>query len=162
MTMPASDLVTASSATSPRPFLAVGVGGAIVGVLDFLYAVIVYSPHHPLLIAQAIASGLLGPGSFRDGPASIVLGVVLHFTIAFGAATVFYLASRKLKFLIRHAVSFGLLYGAVVYGFMHLVVLPLSAFHSGHTPFPYVAAEFVEHWFCVGLPIALSVRTYSP
>jgi hypothetical protein len=23
------------------------------------------------------------------------------------------------------------------------------------------ACEFVEHWFCVGLPIALSVRHYS-
>jgi hypothetical protein len=25
----------------------------------------------------------------------------------------------------------------------------------------YQAAEFVEHWFFVGLPIALSVRDYS-
>jgi hypothetical protein len=32
---------------------------------------------------------------------------------------------------------------------------------KGDTPFVYVAFEFVEHWFCVGLLIALSVRHYS-
>jgi hypothetical protein len=44
---------------------------------------------------------------------------------------------------------------------MHLVVLPLSATPKGPTHFTYQAFEFVEHWFCVGLPIALSVRHYS-
>ena len=52
-------------------------------------------------------------------------------------------------------------YGAAVYRFMHLVVLPLSAAPAGHTPLVYKVDEFVEHWFCVGLPIALSVRHYS-
>jgi uncharacterized membrane protein YagU involved in acid resistance len=87
--------------------------------------------------------------------------MVLHFVIAFGAATVYYLASRKLKFLIRRAVLFGMLYGAAVYLFMHLIVLPLSAVPSD-THLTYAAAEFVWHWFGVGLPIALSVRHYSP
>jgi hypothetical protein len=145
-----------------RPRLAIGVGGLIVGMLDLLYAIIVYSPHHPILIPQTIASGVLGPKSYRDGTASAVLGLVLHFVIALGAATVYYLASRKLTFMLRRAVLSGMLYGAAVYLFMHFVVLPLSAVPSGHTLLAYAAAEFVEHWFCVGLPIALSVRHYSP
>jgi hypothetical protein len=49
----------------------------------------------------------------------------------------------------------------MVYLFMPIVVLPLSAAPKGTTPFGYMAFEFVEHWFCVGLPIALSVRRYS-
>ena len=80
---------------------------------------------------------------------------------ALGAATVYYVASRKLKFLVSRAVLCGLIYGALVYIFMHAVVLPLSALPKGHTPLGYQAAEFVEHWFCVGLPIALSVRRFS-
>ena len=146
----------------PRPALAVAVGGSIVGVLDLLYAIVVYSPRHPIIIPQAIASGVLGEKAYRGGIVTAILGIVLHFTIAFGAAITYYLASRKLPFLIRHAVPFGLLYGASVYFFMHLIVLPLSAGQFTPLSFTYTAgAEFVWHWFGFGLPIALSVRHYS-
>jgi len=144
-----------------RPFPSILVGGLIVGVIDLLYAIVVYSPHKPILVPQTIASGVLGAKSYSGGTQTAVLGVLLHFVIALGAATVYYLASRKLGILIHRAVLFGLLYGALVYLFMHLVVVPLSAAPKGHMPWFYQAAEFVEHWFCVGLPIALSVRHYS-
>ena len=158
----ANTLFPSSSLTNRRPFLAVGVGGLIVGLLDLAYAIVVYSPHHPIIVPQTIASGLLGAKSYEDGMASAALGIVLHFVIAFGAATVYYLASRKLKFLVRRPVLFGMSYGAAVYLFMHLIVLPLSAVPPRDTHLTYAAAEFVWHWFGVGLPIALSVRRYSP
>lgn len=144
-----------------RPFPAIFVGGLIVGVIDLLYAIVVYSPRKPILVPQTIASGLLGAKSYSGGTQTAVLGVLLHFVIALGAATVYYLASRKLGILIQRVVLFGLLYGALVYLFMHLVVVPLSSAPKGHMPWIYQATEFVEHWFCVGLPIALSVRHYS-
>ena len=153
--------LTAASFTHSRPFPAIFVGGAIVGVLDLAYAINVYSPKQPILIPQFIASGILGLKSFAGGTKTAALGVVLHFIIAFGAATVYYLASRKLTFLVSRAVLCGLIYGALVYLFMHIVVLPLSATPKGPTHFVYQAFEFVWHWFCVGLPIALSVRHYS-
>ena len=158
-----SDQVTSSQARAarPRPFRAIAIGGVIVGVLDLIYAMVVYSPHKPILIPQTIASGLLGMKSYKGGIQTAVLGVVLHFIIALGAATVYYVASRKIAFLVDHAVLSGLVFGALVYAFMHLIVLPLSAAPHGHTPLIYKACEFIEHWFCVGLPIALSVRHYS-
>ena len=130
-------------------------------MLDLIYAILVYNPKHPILIPQTIASGVLGMKSYSGGVSTAMLGLALHFTIALGAATVYYLASRKLSFLIHRAVLSGLIYGASVYLFMHLVVLPLSAAPHGEMPFIYTACEFVEHWFGVGLPIALSVRHYS-
>jgi uncharacterized membrane protein YagU involved in acid resistance len=133
----------------------------IVGVLDLVYAVAVYTPHQPILVPQTIASGILGEKSYSGGAQTAILGVVLHFIIAFGAATVYYLASRKFTFMISRAVFAGLVYGALVYLFMHLVVLPLSAMPKGPFHLVYQAFEFVEHWFCVGLPIALSVRHYA-
>jgi hypothetical protein len=145
----------------PRPLLAISVGGLIVGVLDLAYAIVVYSPGKPILIPQTIASGVLGVKSYAGGGPSAALGVLLHFVIAFGAATVYYLASRKLGFMIRRAVLSGLMYGALVYLFMHIVVVPLSAVPASHMPLVYKVCEFVEHWFGVGLPIALSVRHYS-
>jgi uncharacterized membrane protein YagU involved in acid resistance len=139
-----------------RPFPAIFVGGLIVGVLDLIYAIAVYSPRKPILVPQTIASGILGVRSYHGGIRTAALGVVLHFVIALGAATVYYLASRKLTFLVSRAILFGLIYGVLVYLFMHIVVLPLSAMPKGETPLVYAVTEFVEHWFCVGLPIALS------
>jgi hypothetical protein len=153
--------VVGATSHGSRPALAIVVGGLIVGVLDLAYAIAVYSPGKPILVPQTVASGILGMKSYSGGIWTAALGVVLHFAIALGAATVYYLASRKLTFLVSRAVISGLIYGAMVYLFMHIVVLPLSAAQLGHTPFVYMATEFVEHWFCVGLPIALSVRHYS-
>ena len=160
-----SNFVAENSGIAPRmtpaALPAILVGGLIVGALDLIYAIAVYSPHKPIRVPQAVASGLLGAKSFTGGAESAVLGVALHFLIAFGAAAVYYYASRKIPFLINSAVLSGLIYGALVYGFMHLVVLPLSAAPHGHSRLIYQVCEFIEHWFCVGLPIALSVRHYS-
>jgi hypothetical protein len=151
---------TAQRSTS-RAFPAIFVGGIIVGVLDLTYAILVYSPKNPVAILHAIASGVLGRDSFSGGAQSAVLGFVLHFVIAIGAATVYYAASRKLPILVERATLCGMIFGGLVYFFMHLVVLPLSAAPHGHMAVIYKACEFVEHWFCVGLPIAYSVRHYS-
>ena len=156
-----SGAIAAPLSTTPRPIPAILVGGLIVGVLDLIYAILVYSPQKPILVPQTIASGLLGMKSYSGGAPTAALGVLLHFLIALGAATVYYLASRRLEILVHRAVLFGLVYGAFVYAFMHLIVLPLSAVPKGNMPLIYQACEFVEHWFCVGLPIALSVRHYS-
>jgi uncharacterized membrane protein YagU involved in acid resistance len=150
-----------ASFSRARPLLAVSVGGTIVGLLDLTYAIVVYSPHHPIRIPQTIASGLLGVQSYDGGMRTAALGVFLHFLIAFGAATVYYLVSRKIAFMTEHAVWSGLIFGALVYSFMHLVVLPLSAVPHRDGKFIYQAAEFIWHWFGVGLPIALSVAHYA-
>lgn len=154
-----SDIMPAGA--NSQPLLAIFVGGTIAGILDLAYAILVYSPQKPILIPQTIASGILGRNSYNGGTRTAALGVILHFVIAIGAATVYYLASRKLPFLLHRAILSGLIYGALIYLFMHLVVLPLSAVAHGHTPLIYKACEFVEHWFCVGLPIAISVRHFS-
>lgn len=137
------------------------VGGLIVGCLDLAYAIVVYSPKAPVLIPQTIASGILGAASYADGTFSAVLGVVCHFFIAFCVATVYYLASRKLPFLVQNAVPWGMAYGLMVYCVMHGLVLPLS--NAAHRPIPpvYVITEFIEHAFFVGLPVALTTRYFT-
>ena len=151
---------TSAFSPAPRPFPAIMVGGLVVGVLDLAYAIVVYSPNKPILVPQAIASGVLGMKSYGGGTLTAELGV-LHFVIASGAATLYYVASRKLEILVQWAVPLGLVYGGLVYFFMHLVVVPFSAASTGRAPLIYQAAELVEHWFGAGLPIALSVRHFS-
>jgi hypothetical protein len=75
---------------------------------------------------------LLGRQAVHGGGIAIyVLGVLLHFFIALSAATVYYIASRRLEFLKQHWLICGLFYGAAVDQVMTLVVVPLSA--SPHT-----------------------------
>ena len=63
--------------------------------------------------------------------------------------------------LVRHAVPAGLVFGAAVYFFMNMVVLPLSALHAKAFPPPLALWPIVAHMVGVGLPIALATRRFS-
>jgi hypothetical protein len=151
-------------AASGNPFLAIFWGGLACGVLDITQAFIAWGLMgvKPVSILHSVASGLLGPKAFQGGIQTAVLGMVLHFFIAFSAATVYYVASRWLTFMTRQAVLSGLLYGEAVFLFMHFVVVPLSAAPKGHFTMATLITGPIGHMFLVGLPIALSVRRFAP
>ena len=157
-----SAATTALPRESSRAARAVLWGGLLAGVGDITFAFVVWRGIGPVRVLQSVASGLLGAAAREGGLATAALGAVLHFTIAFIWATVFWLASRRLKVLVRHPVVCGLLYGVVVYGFMYFVVLPLSAIHA---KFPHDASTILlnsaGHALLVGLPIALAASRYS-
>ena len=139
-------------------------GGLLAGVLDLTAAIVTngFRGIAPIRILQSIASGLLGAESYRGGFRTALMGTALHFVITFGAATVYYVASRQFRFLVNQAVISGLIFGIAVYWFMNLVVLPLSAFPHKITFRPaLLVTGLVVHMLCVGLPIALSVRRFS-
>jgi len=139
-------------------------GGLAVGVLDLAYAVVFYSSYYSVratAIPQSIASGLLGADAFKGGMTTVALGTALHFFIAYSVAAVYVLASRRLRFLTKQAVLWGMIYGAAVYTFMHTVVLPLSAVAKGHHNLFPMVCEFIEHCFFVGLPVALIAKRYE-
>ena len=150
----------------PRALAAILWGGAIAGAFDLTYATIFYSFRgvKPIRVLQSIASGLLGPKAYEGGVATAILGVVLHFVIAIGAATVFYLLSSKLTFLTRKPILWGPVYGAAIYFFMHLVVLPLAASPRFRTTTVSVAtvSDFAVHMLLIGPSIALAARRFSP
>lgn len=137
-------------------------GGLTAGVLDILYASVATAVRgrSPFRMLQSIASGVLGQASFEGGSATATLGLGLHFVIAFGAATVFFFASRKLRVLVRHAIPSGLAFGVAVYFFMQQVVLPLSAVQrpAQAPPLSLVLINIAVHMLLVGLPIALFTR----
>jgi hypothetical protein len=146
-----------------RALAAIGLGGFIAGGFDLTYAVTFYAVRggKPIRIPQAIASGLLGMDSYNGGWGTASLGIALHFFIALSAAGLYYLASRKLKFLVSWAGICGVLYGAAIFFFMRRVVLPLSAappFKPGWLAF---STDLAVHLFLIGLPIALCLRHFS-
>ena len=146
-----------------RPFLAIGLGGLIAGVCDLTYAIVFHVANgaKPIRILQSIASGLLGMASYEYGWVSAVLGVGVHFFIAFSVAAIYYLLSRKFKILLRSPVLCGMLYGVAVFFCMRWVVLPLSAAPHFKSTLLGFWTDFASHVFFIGLPIALLARRYS-
>jgi len=148
---------------SGNPAKAIVMGGMACGVLDITAALVVYGSMglKPLRLLQGIAAGVLGPKSFQGGLGTALLGLALHFVIAFGAAIVYFAASRGMRILVEQAWLFGAFYGIAVYFFMSRIVVPLSS----ATKFPFsvkmMVIGVVIHIICVGLPIALSVRRFG-
>lgn len=137
--------------------------GLLCGILDITAAFIVYGHYglKPVPLLQGIAAGLLGQRAWEGGLATATLGLVCHFVIAFGAATVYFLMSRWSGFLLQHAVISGVLYGIAVYSFMNRIVVPLSNARKYPFSVKMMIIGVVIHIFCVGLPIALVIRRFS-
>ncbi len=136
------------------------IAGLVCGVLDSISAMIVsaFFGAKPIRVFQRIASGVLGHGAFERGASAAALGVALHFTIALGAATVYFAASRVLPFLIHHAILSGVLYGIAVHFFMTFVVIPLSAIGKRPLAPKFFLAMVGVHMMVVGPSISFTIR----
>jgi hypothetical protein len=148
-------------------------GGLLAGTLDITAACIDVKISYgmgPMRLLQAVASALLGPASFDGGLPTAILGLAMHFTVAFSATTIFYLLGRRFPLLLRWPVPAGLVYGAVVFLVMYRAVIPLTIELKSHylanftwPPLPKLRwQQFIIHLVCVGLPIALMARRFAP
>jgi hypothetical protein len=148
-----------------RPNITKTIAGAglLVGILDISDALIFYGLRgaSPVRIFQSIAYALLGKNAFKMGIASAVVGLLMHFFIAYTVSTIFLLAAVKLP-LSRYPLLYGTLYGLAVYGVMNYIVLPAT--HIGLRPTPPLiplingVAALI---FCVGIPLAFIARRYA-
>jgi hypothetical protein len=113
-------------ALSPPRALLYGAGA--VGAIDFLYATLFvllrgrpwYRPW------QGVAYAVLGPDALTGGYRSALLGILLHFTVATCIAWVYLAASRWLPMLRQWFLIGGLVFGAIAFFVMNLVVIPLT------------------------------------
>ncbi len=145
-----------ASIQPPRPGAAIFYAGLLCGCMDISAAFITWYPKGimPARILRGVAAGALGPKSMTGGWQTAALGLAIHFFIAFSAATVFYLASRKLPFMVRQPFIYGPIYGILVYTFMYWVVMPLSARPPGKFSLFNTVIAIITHIICVGTPIA--------
>ena len=143
---------------------AILIGTLAVGVLDISQPILFwyfYRDTPPIRILHSVAGGLLGREQARAGGIKTALiGLALHFFIAFCVVLVYNLASIKLPALVRHPWIYGPIYGLLVHAFMLFVVIPNSAigtYPKFDNPIA-VASGIFAHIFCVGIPAALSAR----
>lgn len=139
-------------------------GGTAIGVLDFIDA----STFFPLYYGMSFwdvwhgpASGVIGREASRGGGVNTaLLGILMHFTVAFCIATVYFGLSRFLPVLIRHPVVSGMIFGIAAHFVMQYAVIPLSAF-GAISPWPPIGSllnSLIGHALLVGLPVALIAR----
>ena len=140
--------------------LAILCGTLVVGTLDALDAVVFFGSRGatPVRIFQSIAAGVLGRNAFQGDNRTALLGVLLHYVIAFLIVLVFYLLSRRPRFLTEHAILSGVVYGIAVYFAMNYLVIPMSATVRGPFSWAVFANGILIHMFGVGLPAALFAR----
>src|SRR3954471_17723499 len=79
-------------------------GGLLADLGDITFAFVMSGLRGvgPVRVLQSVASGLLGEAAKEGGLATAALGAVLHFLIAFVWATVYWVASRRLKLLVQY------------------------------------------------------------
>lgn len=158
--MSTTPVATEARVPPAQPIL---LGALMVGTLDLMAAWLTRDAPRTLAslvhVMQSIAGGVLGPATYDGGAATAALGTAIHYAIASTVVLTLYVAARRVPALARHALPVGLLYGAVVYAVMYMVVLPLSAWHAPVVrPLAAVAKNLAIHLGCIGVPAALFVR----
>ncbi|MBS0385485.1 MAG: hypothetical protein JSS00_09060 [Proteobacteria bacterium] len=164
---------------------AILIGGLIAGVLDILYAFVVYGPLAPSLglansstpieILQSVYGGWVGrDAAHAGGMTAAILGACTHFGIAIVMAAVY--AAVFARPGASNPILWGVIYGLILFVVMNYVVVPLSAAADGHFTNGADAVERIQqtvgrtlqfkrplllagtvftHTVLVGVPIAL-------
>jgi hypothetical protein len=154
-----------SDAAAPNAALLVLASTIAVGVLDGLFAFVLYVVMGTTTLEklfQAIAAALIGPVAFKGGTKTFVLGIVLHFVVALAWSVIFLLALRATKLVPRMlawrfgALDVALWYGPLVYVVMSLALIPLFTHRVPPIDVNWITV-LVGHIPFVGLPIALIV-----
>jgi hypothetical protein len=138
--------------------------GLLTGVVDGLFATVqsLLQGSTVTRLWQGVASVLLGKAAFDGGTTTALIGILMHFGVAFAWSAVFLLlASRSAGIRRVLASPNGVLKVAAVYGpliwmVMSLVVIPLLVHRPPSVP-PRWWVQLIGHFPFVGLPIVWSI-----
>lgn len=142
---------------------AIAAAGTVCGILDGISALLLFGwkGATPAQVFQAIARGAMGRAAINGGATAVAAGVAAHFTVAFGAAAVYYAFTRARPPVNDRPLVFGPLFGAAVHLFMTFLVIPLSAIGWR----PIVWTTFFEvlaiHLVVVGPSISLTINRFT-
>ena len=134
--------------------------GLVTGLVDGLWAIALSLWNHRPVIKlwQYVASVPFGKGMLEGGYGAALVGIALHFVVAFTWCAVFFLLVSRSSWL-REVISspagvlsVGAIYGPLIWIVMSIVVIPILA----HRPFAISAGWWIQlagHALFVGLPI---------
>ena len=149
--------------TNPTfPWKTVLLSWLLVGTLDIMSATTHYmimGGTDPVNILVYISSALYGPEAREIGPPSMaILGLALHYLIAFIWTTIFFILYPRLRFMAVNRVLTGILYGYFMQVMMSQVVVKLSSTAKG--PFNFVSFLISGGILVIAIGLPLSFIAY--
>ena len=151
--------------SNPRSdeFQTIVLAGLIAGVLDGVEACVMLNIKlglNPGQVMQYVAGGLFGSQALSGGAPMILIGILLHFGIAFATAASYFFAYPKIKILRVFSIGSGLALGLGTWIVMNLIVVPLSK--TPHIQFGAddIMIGIIWHMILVGLPISFVTKRH--
>lgn len=132
--------------------------GLIAGALDITAAVVENLKYPAQTIFQSVASGWLGPASYKGGWPTAALGLASHFGIMMVIAAIYMTLASRVELLRRQWILAGVVWGCAVWVAMTYVVVPLSAATMGAPSTESIIKGLLTHAIAVGLPMAFIAR----
>ena len=139
--------------------------GLLIGTVDGLWAIVLTLIYGRSLtrLWQGIAATAFGDRMFDGGASTVLLGVLMHFGVAFAWSAVFLLLVMRSAWLRNvldspHGVlKVAAVYGPMIWIVMSVVVIPLL---TGRPPAAITGRWWIQlagHVVFVGLPIVWSI-----
>ena len=144
--------------------------GVLTGLTDGLFSSVLAAFFYGSTVSrlwQGVASVLLGAAAFEGGTRTEMIGVLMHFGVAFGWSAVFMLlvlSSSWLRGVLAEpfgVVTVAAIYGPLIWLVMSLAVLPLLT-HRAPTINVRWWVQLVGHFPFVGLPIVAMIGSARP
>lgn len=135
----------------------------LAGSLDILFAIVQYylkSGKNPIVVLKYIASAIFGKEAFTGGYSMALIGLLVHFLIAFTWTIFFFLLYPGIPMLAKYKIIAGIVYGIFIWLVMNLLLLPLTKV----PPFSFDAKQAASGMLilvvAVGIPISILANRY--
>ncbi|WP_417236974.1 hypothetical protein [Bizionia paragorgiae] len=138
--------------------------GIFIGAVDAIFAVIhayFFSKALPSQVFTYVASGIFGAEAFNLGYAMVFWGILFHFTIAILWSLFFLNFIFPISFVRKNFISYGCLFGLVMYAVMNFIVVPLSNTPPINSKFIPTLAMVLIH-ILLGFFMAYLGKTHYP
>jgi len=149
--------------TFSLPWKTVLLSWLLVGTLDITSATTQYlimGGTNPINILVYISSAIYGPEANEIGPPSMaILGIALHYLIAFIWTTIFFILYPRIRFMAMNRVLTGVLYGYLMQVIMSQVVVKFSNTAKG--PFNFTGFLISGAILVVAIGLPLSFIAYK-
>lgn len=150
--------------TIRRPLRRWLLAGLTTTVVDGLWAIVLSVGFYGSTVTrlwQGVASVLLGKAALDGGARTALIGVLMHFVVAFFWSAVFLLLTRST--LVRRVLDsrggifkVAAVYGPLIWMVMSLAVIPVLAHRAPAITIRWWI-QLIGHAFFVGLPIVASI-----
>ena len=131
--------------------------GLLVGTLDIAAAFLnfyIKTGKNPTIVLKYIASAALGKTTAYDPTLVILLGLLLHFIIAFAFTVFFSMIADRLWRWFKNIYLIAVLYGIFIWIIMNLLVVPNSLAPKIPLTWSNSLLNVVILIICIGFPLS--------